>query len=445
MGKPDRLFLLLHRLGILHPAVCLSRYVRHEVLRGVHHNTQLITNQLARFDMVTDSLMQLPGAYCLPTGRGWREANYMLLADTFKDCYGYEHALATAQGRTAELILASTLAKPGKIVICNLLFPTTRLHPEVVGAQALATPIPEAYDLGSEHPFKGNLDIDALRTAIGKHGADQIAYVMVETSVNASGGHPVSMRNIQDAYRVANDAGVPLFIDACRLLENAWLIREREPGYSGRPVADIVREFCSHSDGCTMSATKDFPVDAGGFIATRRQELHYAFQDMLMLVGEGLSVDSKARLCAGVQSSFRDEGLLRRRVENAGALWRGLREGGVPVVSPVAGYAVFIDSGDLLRTIPEHQFPEPAFLAQLYLETGVLAAVNLLTPEQEARGIRLIRLAIPIGRYSPRAMNIVARKVAGLWHRRAELRGLQRTHRPPCRTGDFLAEYEPLP
>lgn len=445
MEGPDQLFLLLHRLGMVHPAVCLSRHVRQEVLRGVHYNTQLITKQLARFDLVTDSLMHLPGPYRFPTGRGWREADFMLLTDTFKGCYGYGYALATAQGRTAELILASTLVKSGKVVISNLLFPTTRLHPEVAGAKSVVIPIPEAYDLASEHPFKGNLDVEALRAAIGEHGADQIAYVMVETSVNASGGHPVSMRNIQDAYRVAREAGVPLFIDACRLLENAWLIREREPGYAGKSVAEIVREFCSHSDGCTMSATKDFPVDAGGFIATHRQELHYAFQDMLMLVGDGLSVDSKARLRTAILSSFRDERLLRRRVENAVALWRALKEGGLPVVSPVAGYAVFFDSGDLLRAVPEEQYPAQAFLAQLYLETGVLAAINMVTPQQQARGIQLIRLAIPIGRYRPGVMRTVARKIADRWHRRAELRGLRRTHRPPCQTGDFLAEYEPLP
>lgn len=444
MDKPDALFLRLHRLGLMRLAVRFSRAARREVLNGVHGNTHLITNQLARVDLVTDSLMHLPGTARFPSGKGRRESDFMSLGALFQEGYGYEHVLPAAQGRTAELVLASTVAAPGKVVLHNLLFPTTRLHPEVLGAEPRAIPVAEAHDLHGDHPFKGNLDLEALKAFVRDHGADRIAYVMVETSVNAVGGHPVSMQNIREVHQYARSVGALVFIDACRLRENAWFIREREPGYAERSIADIVREFCSHSDGCTMSATKDFPVDAGGFIATRREDLHFKFQDRLMLVGEGLSVDAKARLYLVLRKSLRSEKLLRRRVRNARELWTRLKAAGVPVVSPPAGYAVFIDTAGLLGCLPKDRHPERAFLYQLYLESGILAAENMLTPEQEAKGVRMIRLAIPLGHYNPGTMKWVAGRVADLWSRRREIPGLKQTRRPDCRTGDYLAEYERL-
>ncbi|MBL0349475.1 MAG: hypothetical protein IPP68_03740, partial [Elusimicrobia bacterium] len=225
-------------------------------------------------------------------------------------------------------------------------------------------------------------------------------------------------------HQYARSVGALVFIDACRFAENAWFIREREPGYAQRSIADIVREFCSHSDGCTMSATKDFPVDVGGFLATRREDLHFKFQDRLMLVGEGLSVDAKARLYSVLRKSLRSEKLLRRRVRNARELWTRLKAAGVPVVSPPAGYAVFIDTAGLFGLFAPKTDTRARLLHQLYLESGILAAENMLTPEQEAKGVRMIRLAIPWG-ITIQDDEMGGGRVADLWSRRREIPGLK--------------------
>ncbi|MBL0349464.1 MAG: hypothetical protein IPP68_03685 [Elusimicrobia bacterium] len=143
---------------------------------------------------------------------------------------------------------------------------------------------------------------------------------MVETSVNAVGGHPVSMQNIRKCINTPDRSGRSCLSTPAGCGERVVHPRTGA-GYAQRSIADIVREFCSHSDGCTMSATKDFPVDVGGFLATRREDLHFKFQDRLMLVGEGLSVDAKARLYSVLRKSLRSEkALAPPRPERPGAL-----------------------------------------------------------------------------------------------------------------------------
>jgi Beta-eliminating lyase len=52
---------------------------------------------------------------------------------------------------------------------------------------------------------------------------------------------------------LARRHGIPLFLDAARFAENAWLIKQHEPGYRNVPLRDIVREAFSYADGCTFS------------------------------------------------------------------------------------------------------------------------------------------------------------------------------------------------
>src|SRR5208337_1399901 len=92
-------------------------------------------------------------------------------------------------------------------------------------------------------------------------GREQVPYVCLSATVNMAGGQPVSMANARDVRRFADRHGLRVVLDATRAVENAYFIQQREPGYQSKPVAEILKEFCSYTDACTMSAKKDAMVN----------------------------------------------------------------------------------------------------------------------------------------------------------------------------------------
>lgn len=436
--------LTLHSLGMIKPFAKIVRNLRAKIIKSVGYNTNLVPNQLTRIDMITDSLMH----FILPQRNFFNsssiESSYLNLEDTFKRYFGYKHVLPIAQGRMAEIILAKVMVTNGTVIPSNMLFVTTRVHQELSGATVLEMPVKEAYKFDSCFAFKGNMDTQMLERTIMEYGPCWIPYIYVETCVNASGGHPVSMENIKEVSRIAKKYKIPLILDACRILENAYLIKEREQGYSHQSIRDIVKEFCSFSDGCTMSATKDFFVESGGFIATNNQELYYAAQDVMSVFGYGLSVRAKAILNDVMNTTFHREAWVKDRVEKVYHLWNKLKNFGLPVVNPSGGHAVFLDSRDLHKLLPAVYYPEKAFLAHLYVTSGIRAGENILTPYQKKCGTQMIRLAIPTRMYSLRQINYIAKSLRSAWEEKGKLGGLKKISQPPSLSGSFFAKYELL-
>ncbi len=82
-------------------------------------------------------------------------------------------------------------------------------------------------------------------------------------------GQPVSLANLRAVRAVCDRYGRPLILDACRFAENAWLIKQREPGQADRPVSAIVRDMFDLVDGATISAKKHGLVNTGGVLLIR--------------------------------------------------------------------------------------------------------------------------------------------------------------------------------
>ena len=61
-------------------------------------------------------------------------------------------------------------------------------------------------------------------------------------------------------------------LTSVRAVENALFIREREDGYADSSLSEILLEFCSLTDGCTMSGKKDPLTNIGGWLATDDDE-----------------------------------------------------------------------------------------------------------------------------------------------------------------------------
>lgn len=439
--KQKRLF-NFHNLERIKSQIRRSNSVRGKIIESVGYNINLIPNQCIFIDLFTDSLLHFILPKKTVCSKGNIQSSYLSLKDTVKKCFGYKYVLPVAQGRMAEAILAKIMVKNAMVVPSNMLFVTTRFHQELNGATVLEIPVNEAYDFHSNFPFKGNMDAEKLKRVISEYGNSWIPYIYVETCVNASGGHPVSMGNIKEISWIAKSNKIPVILDACRILENAYLIREREKGYSNKSILEIVREFCSYTDGCTMSASKDFFIESGAFIATNNQELYYKVQDAILVFGDGLPISTKAALNDVIWQTFNREEWIRDRVEKVRYLWGRLKKDNLPVLNPPGGHAVFLDINDLYNSLPAENYPEQAFLVHFYISSGVRTGGNILTPYQEKQAVRMLRLIIPTRMYSLKDMDYVAKCLKSAWENRKEIQGLRKVYQPSSLGGSLFAEYE---
>ncbi|MDX6532466.1 MAG: tryptophanase, partial [Gaiellales bacterium] len=305
----------------------------------------------------------------------------------------------------------------------------------------------------SEHPFKGNMDVLALDDLLATRGAD-VPVVFVTITNNSGGGQPVSLRNLHEIRAACDEHGVPLFLDACRFAENAWFIREREPGQAGRDVADIVREMASLADGMTMSAKKDGLANIGGWLALRDDALAEQCRNLLILTEGfptygGLAGRDLEAIAQGLREVV-DHDYLHYRIRSTAYLGDALHAAGVPVIRPIGGHAVYIDAGALLPHIPALQYPGQALACELYAAGGVrgceIGSVMFgRRPDgsEVPAAVELVRLAIPRRTYTQSHIDYVIEVCTWVAKRAAELRGLRIVEQPPA-LRHFTARFEPL-
>jgi tryptophanase len=371
-----------------------------------------------------------------------------------KELFPFRHVVPTHQGRAAEKILFSVLGGPGKVIPNNTHFDTTRANAEFSGAEAVDLPIAEGRVPSSRHPFKGNMDTDALDRLIASRGRDAVPVVFVTVTNNSGGGQPVSMENLRAVREVCDRHGVPLFLDACRFAENAWFVRLREPGYEQTPIPDLVREMASLADGMTMSAKKDGIANIGGWLALNDDGLAEECRNLLILTEGfptygGLAGRDLDAIAQGLREVV-DEDYLRYRVRSTEYLGEALDRAGVPVVLPVGGHAVYVDARALLPHIDPLEYPGQALAAALYREGGIrgceIGTVMFgLRPDgsEEPAAMDLVRLAIPRRTYTQSHVDYVIEVILWVAERAEELRGLRIVSQPP-RLRHFTARFEPL-
>jgi tyrosine phenol-lyase len=381
--------------------------------------------------------------------------SFYRLEEAVQNWYGYKFVVPTHQGRGAENLLSKTLIKAGDIVPGNMYFTTTRLHQELAGGTFVDVIVADAHDPKSLNPFKGNVDLEKLEQAIKTYGAARIPYVSIAATVNMAGGQPIALANVKAVCELAHAHGVRVILDAARVVENAFFIQDREPGCKDRTIASIVKELCSCTDGCTMSAKKDPLVNIGGFLAVNDRSV-YEEAANLAVIYEGLHTyggmagrDMEA-LATGIEESLHEDHI-RARVGQVLYLGQKLTDAGVPIVLPVGGHGVFLDAKAFLPHIPQEQFPAQALAGALYLDSGVRsmergivsAGRNKETGEDNKPKLELVRLTIPRRVYTQAHMDVVAESVEAVFEERASIRGLRMTYEPKY-LRFFQARFEPL-
>jgi tryptophanase len=380
--------------------------------------------------------------------------SWFLFLDSVQALFPFKHVIPTHQGRAAEKILFTAIGGPGKVVPNNTHFDTTRANVEFTGAEAVDLPIPEALEPSLVHPFKGNMDVAALDRLLAERGREAVPAVMVTITNNSGGGQPVSLENLRAVRAVCDAHGVPLFLDACRFAENAWFIREREPGQADRPVVEIVRELASLADGMTMSAKKDPLANIGGWLAVNDDALAEQCRTLLVLTEGfptygGLAGRDLEAIAQGLREAV-DHEYLRYRVRSTAYLGDALTAAGIPIVQPPGGSAVYLDARALLPHIPPLQYPGQALAVALY-ETGGVRGCEIGTvmfgrhPDgsEQPAAMDLVRLAIPRRTYTQSHIDYVIEVCAAVAARREELRGLRMTFEPKA-LRHFTARFEPV-
>jgi tyrosine phenol-lyase len=370
-----------------------------------------------------------------------------------RDLTGYRHIIPTHQGRAAERILFHSVLEPGHVVPNNNHFDTTRANIEVEDAEALDLVIAEGRIPSLEHPFKGNIDLEALDRLLGERG-DRVPLVMVTVTNNSGGGQPVSLENLRGVRRLCDRYAKPFFLDACRFAENAYLIKRREPGQADRTPLHIAREMFALADGCTMSAKKDGLANIGGFLAMNDDTWAERCRNLLILTEGfptygGLAGYDLEAIARGLEEVV-EEPYLHYRIRSIEYLADTLAAAGVPTVRPAGGHAVFLDARAMLPHVPALEYPGIAVTNALYVEAGIRGVEigTLMFGRQKdgrevAAPMDLVRLAIPRRVYTQSHIDYVAEAVIHVAGMRDSMRGYRVVWAPPV-LRHFTAEFEAL-
>ena len=448
------------KIKVVEPLRVTTREYRERALEDAGYNTFLLKSEDVYIDLLTDSgtnamsddqwagMMLGDEAYA-----GSR--NFYHLEENVRKYYGYKYLVPTHQGRGAENIVSKILIKPGDSVPGNMYFTTTRLHQELAGGTFVDVIVDEAHDPRNTNPFKGNVDVQKLETLINKVGPKKIPYVSVAVTVNMAGGQPVSMANLRQVRDLCSKKGIKVILDATRAVENAYFIKVREAGYTDKTIADILKEMCSYSDGCTMSGKKDLLVNIGGFLALNDYELFEEARN-LVVVYEGLHTygglagrDMEAMARGIVESVQYDH--IRARIGQVEYVGEKLVDAGIPIVLPVGGHAIFLNAKEFLPHLTQIQFPAQVLAAELYAESGirsmergiVSAGRNKETGDHYYPKLELVRLTFPRRVYTQAHCDVTAEAVQSVFDRRKEIKGLKMIYEPKY-LRFFQARFERL-
>jgi tryptophanase len=355
----------------------------------------------------------------------------------------FKHVIPTHQGRAAERILFSVVTAAGQFVPNNTHFDTTRANIEAQGALPVDLSIEEAKHPEVEHPFKGNMDVERLEKFIKTKDRENVPLCMITVTNNSGGGQPVSMENIRQTKEICDRYRIPLFIDACRFAENAYFIKLREPGYQDKSVAEIVREMFSYADGCTMSAKKDGLANVGGWLALNNDAWQAKCRNLLILTEGfptygGLAGRDLEAIAVGLEEVVHEE-YLQYRFASTQYVGKHLIEGGVPIVRPVGGHAVYLDARAFLPHIPPLEYPGQSLALELYVhggirgcEIGTVMFGRKVDGTEEPTPMDLVRLAIPRRVYTKSHMDYVLEVVLEVFERRGRMKGMKITWEPPA-------------
>ncbi|HVO65546.1 MAG TPA: tryptophanase [Syntrophales bacterium] len=448
----------MHKIKIVQKIQLLPATERLKCLRAVGYNTFLLPSREVFLDMLTDSGTnamsdnQLAAMMVADDAYAGSESFYKL-ARVVKNVLGFEHTLPVHQGRAAEHLLAKVYIKPSQVVLTNYHFPSTRVHVDLVGSQIFDLVGDEALVPAGSSPFKGNIDISKLKKMIEQYGPEKIGFVRMEATTNLIGGQPFSMQNLREVKAITKKHGLILVLDGSLIGENAYFIKQREAGYAGKSIQDILKEMMSMIDIFYMSGRKSGGA-RGGLIATNNKQY---FDQLLVWLPVyegfstygGMSTKEIEAMAVGLEEMTQTEvagsspEFIRYFVER-------LQEYGVPAVTPPGGLACHVDARAFLPHVPPLQYPAECLNAAMYLVSGARGVERGTMSEDRDRNgkevtarMELVRIAIPRRTYTLGHIEYVADRVAWLHGHKDLIGGLRFVEEPPVMRF-FFGRLEPV-
>ena len=373
-----------------------------------------------------------------------------------------ENVFIFHQGRAAEsglfTCMAGILGAAGKrtgeepfyFIPSNGHFDTTQANIEANGFEARNLFSSELRTKDEAALFKGNMDLDQLRTLLDDAKTkERLPFVYMTITNNTGGGQPVSLANIRKTAELCHGHGVPFLFDACRFAENAWFNQQHEPLCKGKTVTEVVRMMFEPVDGFHISLKKDGLVNIGGCLVVNEQG-HLAKrypQLRAMLVGHQILVEGHPTYggLAGRDLKGVVEGLktivhqeyLTHRINQVQKFGAAIDEhcGASVVVKPVGGHAIYLDldqffAGTKLR---DDQFPGISLTALLLIaghrmcELGVYAFGKQVSGKEVGPDPRVnnVRAAVPRLCYEDSDLRSAAEAVGILYRHRDHIPGVE--------------------
>ena len=400
----------MHKVRVVQKLHLLPVEERLAKIKEAGNNTFLLQNRDVFMDMLTDSGVNAMSDNQV-AAMGIADDSYAgsetcnRLIDAIEEVFGVRHFLPAHQGRACENILAETFVKPGQFVLMNFHFTTTKAHITRMGGSVIELVGAEGLVTDSQHPFKGNFDIERTKQIIKELGAKNIAFVRIEAGTNLIGGQPVSLENMLEVAKICKENGIMSILDASLLQDNLYFMKTREEMCKNMSIKDIMHKLAGVIDIVYFSARK-LGFARGGAIISHNEDYILRMKEYIplyegFLTYGGMEVRSMEAMAVGLRETLDMEYI------SQGPLFieymiKELDKAGVPVVKPAGGLGAHINAREILPHIPQSQYPAAALATALYIAGGVRGMERGTLSEQRNpdgterfADMELVRLAVP--------------------------------------------------
>ncbi len=418
---------------------------RLKAIREGGFNTFLLSTQDVFLDMLTDSgtnamsdnqiasMLQADDAYA-------GSQSFVRMEKSILEVFGTKYVLPVHQGRAAENILSQTFIKKGDAIPMNYHFTTTKAHMELNGGTIFEIYTDEALKINSDHPFKGNLDINKLKDIIKRYGKEHIPFIRLEASTNLIGGQPFSIQNMREVRKVADEHGLLILLDASLIGENAYFIKQREAEFKNASIQEILLTMCNFCDIIYFSSRKVSSTRGGG-ICTNNYDLFLKMRDLVplyegFLTYGGMSVREIEAMAVGLMETL-DETVISQSPQFINFMVSELDKKGIPVVKPAGGLGCHIDCMGFLPHVPQSEYPAGALAAALFLvsgtrgmERGTISSVRDADGNDVLADMELLRLAVPRRVFTLSQVKFVVDRLDWLFQNRKLIGGLKFVDEP---------------